>query len=221
MSNFVLKYSRDDRVKYISHLDFMRMFHRAARRSGLDMTFSQGFNPHPVMTVACPLSVGITSDGEYMKIGFEGDITAEEIMKKLNDVLPPGFHIRAAQKVEGKELDFSKIDRARYLIKVELKNTVEFNADNFLENDELIVPKKTKSGVKETNIRSLIYHIKMKENKDNYLVFTAVIAAGNNGNLKPETLIEAMEKYIQGFKAEFFTAHRISLLAGRKEYLSK
>ena len=65
MSNYVLKYSRGEEVKYISHLDFVRMFHRAVRRAGLPMSYSHGFNPHPVMTVAMPLSVGVTSDVQY------------------------------------------------------------------------------------------------------------------------------------------------------------
>ena len=90
MSNYVLKYSRDERVKYISHLDFIRTFHRTVRRAGLLMSFSQGFNPHPVMTIAMPLSVGVTSDSEYIKIGFQEDYSEQEIMEKLNVSLPVG-----------------------------------------------------------------------------------------------------------------------------------
>ena len=97
MSNYVIKYGRDDRVKYISHLDFMRCFHRAVRRSELNFAFSQGFNPHPIMTVAQPLSVGVTSECEYMKVGFDGeysendmesepiDTTAQEYMDNFDD----------------------------------------------------------------------------------------------------------------------------------------
>lgn len=73
MSNYILKYSRDERVKYISHLDFVRLFHRTVRRTGMNFMFSNGFNPHPIMMVAQPLSVGVTSDCEYMKVGFDGD----------------------------------------------------------------------------------------------------------------------------------------------------
>ena len=97
MSNYVLKYSRGDEVKYISHLDFVRMFHRSVRRSGLPMSFSQGFNPHPIMTVAMPLSVGVTSDSEFMKIGFEGEFSEEEIKKALNSALPNGFSVKGTR----------------------------------------------------------------------------------------------------------------------------
>ena len=47
MSNYILKYSRDERVKYISHLDFVRLFHRTVRRTGMNFMFSNGFNPSP------------------------------------------------------------------------------------------------------------------------------------------------------------------------------
>ena len=110
MSNYVIKYSRGDRVKYISHLDFVRMFHRTVRRAGLPFVFSQGFNPHPVMTVAVPLSVGVTADGEYMKVGFDTELSESEIAAELNRALPDGFCVRAVKRVEGKELDFNKIN---------------------------------------------------------------------------------------------------------------
>ena len=80
MSKYILKYTRDERVKYISHLDFIRMFHRTVRRSGVNFLFSEGFNPHPVMTVAMPLSVGVTSGGEYMKVGFTDDFSPAKII---------------------------------------------------------------------------------------------------------------------------------------------
>ena len=86
MSNYILKYTRGDRVKYISHLDFVRMFHRAVRRANLPFVFSQGFNPHPIMTIASPLSVGVTADGEYMKVGFDTDLSESEIRELLKGV---------------------------------------------------------------------------------------------------------------------------------------
>ena len=82
MSNYILKYSRDERVKYISHLDFVRLFHRTVRRTGMNFMFSNGFNPHPIMMVAQPLSVGVTSDCEYMKVGFDGDYSEQDLTER-------------------------------------------------------------------------------------------------------------------------------------------
>lgn len=218
LSNYVLKYSRDERVKYISHLDFIRTFHRTVRRAGLLMSFSQGFNPHPVMTIAMPLSVGVTSDSEYIKIGFQEDYAENEIMEKLNDAFPAGFKILAVRKTEGKELDFAKLDRAVYDVELEWSGN-EFCAEKFLENKELIVMKKSKSGEKEADIRPYIHSFEVTSQNDDKMTITMCLAAGNSYNLKPDTVISAMEKYTDGFKVEFFATHRAKILAGNKELL--
>lgn len=218
MSNYVLKYSRDARVKYISHLDFIRTFHRTVRRAGLLMSFSQGFNPHPVMTIAMPLSVGVTSDSEYIKIGFAEDYSENEIKEKLNSALPVGFEILAVRKTEGKELDFAKLDRAIYEVEVET-NGAPFDAEKFLANDELKVMKKSKSGVKEADIRPYIHRFEVISQKGNKMEIRMCLSAGNDYNLKPDTVIDAIEKYTDGFKVEFFATHRAKILAGNKELL--
>jgi len=219
MSNYVLKYSRSAEVKYISHLDFVRMFHRTVRRSGLPMSFSQGFNPHPIMTVAMPLSVGVTSDCEFMKIGFDGEFSETEIKSALNTALPPGFEIKAAKKVEGKELDFAKLDRAEYIVDVEVSAECNPDLSAFLNNEKILVMKKSKSGVKEADIKSYIYSIEITENTGLLMTFKMTVAAGNLYNLKPETVLEALSIYQTDFKPVFISVHRNKILANNIEYL--
>lgn len=219
MSNYILKYSRDERVRYISHLDFIRTFHRAVRRTDLKMSFSQGFNPHPVMTVAMPLSVGITSECEYIKIGFDGDYSCEEIKDKLNNTFPPGFKIEAVVMADGKEYDFTKLTRAEYVVEVECNDTSKFDAAEFLKNPELKVMKKSKSGVKEADIRPYIYEFSAENLGADKMKLTMRIAAGNEYNLKVDSVIDAMEKYTDGLQVEFFSTHRAKILAGDKELI--
>ena len=219
MSNYVLKYKKGEEVKYLSHLDFVRMFHRTVRRSGLPMSFSQGFNPHPIMTVAMPLSVGVTSDCEYMKIGFDGDFSGEEIKNKLNNAFPKGFEILAAVKTEGKEHDFNKLDRAEYLIEAELEKPYVPNIEDFMANEKILVMKKSKSGIKEADIKPYIYKLRIKEAKDNIILFDMIIAAGNNYNLKPETVLDAIKNYQPEFNPVFSMSRRTLVLAGDKELI--
>ncbi len=214
MSNYILKYKRDKRVKYISHLDFVRLFHRAVRRSGVDFIFSQGFNPHPVMTVAMPLSVGVTSDGEYMKVGFEDTFSTEEIKDRINSALPPGYEIVEIIKLKAKEIDLTKINRAEYTVEIENSSQSSFNTEEFLKNETLCVMKKTKSGVKESNIRPYIYNLELINKEGNVFTFSMCLACGSDYNLKPETVADAMEKYA-GFKNEFVCIHRNSLILNK------
>ena len=68
---FRIRFAKYGVVKFIGHLDVMRYFQKAVRRSELPIKYSQGFNPHQLMVFAQPLGVGVTSDGEYMDIETE------------------------------------------------------------------------------------------------------------------------------------------------------
>lgn len=179
--------------------------------------FSQGFNPHPIMTVAQPLSVGVTADGEYMKVGFDGDYSEEDIKNTINAALPPGYIIQAVRKVEGKEIDLTKLDRAMYTVEAETEG--EPDVDAFLKNSELTVPKKTKSGVKDSDIRPYIYALTANKVSDNVTVFTMCVAMGSVYNLKPDTVIDAINKYAESFSVGFFKVHRNSMLMGDVDFL--
>lgn len=217
MSNYILKYSRDERVKYISHLDFVRLFHRTVRRADLPFVFSQGFNPHPIMTVAQPLSVGVTSDCEYMKVGFELDCDGEYIKEHINASFPPGYKIVAAKKVNGKEIDINSINSAEYIVEAECNSNVD--TEEFLKNKELIVMKKSKSGVKESDIRPYIYDLESMGFEGNILKLRMALSVGNTYNLKPQSVMDALEKYVPNFKVDFIKVHRSSMMCDSKELM--
>lgn len=217
MAKYILKYGRDDRVKFISHLDFVRCFHRTVRRSKLNFEFSQGFNPHPVMTIAQPLPVCVTSEGEYMKVGFVTNLSEQEIKDELNRAFPPGFTAYEVKRLEGKEIDLTKINMAEYITEVECETPCD--ADLLLEQKELIVPKKTKSGVKDSDIRSAIFELENLGYSDGVMSVRMVVSCGSSYNLKPETVISAMEKYIEGFVPGICMSHRKRMLIDGKEVM--
>ncbi len=216
MSKYILKYTRDERVKYISHLDFIRMFHRTVRRSGVNFLFSEGFNPHPVMTVAMPLSVGVTSGGEYMKVGFADDFSPEEIKEKINNSFPPGFQITEIHKLVGKEIDLTKIRFADYTVSAELQEGgVVCNPETVLEQKSLVVMKKTKSGEKPSDIRPHIHSLSFVSFEKNVATYKMRLSCSNDYNLKPETVIDAMRSLCDEFRHTFLCIHRDGLVLER------
>lgn len=219
VSEYVIKYSKGDRVKYISHLDFVRTFHRTARRSGLLMEYTGGFNPHPVMTVAMPLSVGVTSQTEYMKIGFVEEYTEDEVKQRLNDAFPDGLSVIAVKKLTEKEKQFSRINKVVYKTEIECNDSGLFDAEAFLKNESLLVMKKTKSGEKEADIRPYIYEFSAEKPAKDRIDAVMCIAAGNDYNLKVDTVLSAMEKYSKGLEITFSASHRVKILADDKEIL--
>lgn len=197
LSNCYLIYEKTSRAKYVSHLDFVRMFGRAIRRAKLPIAYSEGFNPHPLLTFALPLSVGYTSECEILELVLSEDVPAEAVMERLNKVLPEGVRITGAK--EGKSR-MKSLDVALYVVYPE---KVPDGISDFLQKEEILIEKKTKSGVKETDIRSDIKDIKIYLNR-----IEMVLSAGSRANLKPEVVVNAMNKYIPGYCSGECEYHR-------------
>ena len=196
-SNYYLRYKRDERVKYVSHLDFVRVFGRAIRRAHIPVAYSEGFNPHPLLGFALPLSVGYTSECEIIEIVLSEEMDPAEIMEKLNGVLPSGIEIVSAH--EGKS-NMKKLDIATYNVYPEKTPS---GVCAFMEMKEIFIEKKTKSGVKEVDIRPDIKDMKVTLGK-----IEMTLSAGSRANLKPEVVIAAMNKYIEGYNSGECFYHR-------------
>lgn len=122
----IIKYSRLGAVRYTSHLDMQRAFGRAVRRAGIDAEYSQGFNPHLVMSFASPLSVGYETQGDYLELSVADETDSQKTMDALNAVLPEGLrilHIHPAPT--GKKL-MALNESASYRIKIHFKNEAEY-----------------------------------------------------------------------------------------------
>ncbi len=209
-----LNFSKTGRAIYISHLDINRMMTRAVRRAKLPMWYTEGFNPHPYLTFALPLSLGQSSDCEYMDIRIEGDITDSEIMDRLNAVLPEGVKILS---VAAPIFDAKEIEKALYFVKLVFadsdaaKDFAE-KAKNLSEGEELIAEKRGKKGhrkvMKQINLIDYIYDMKISS-ADNIVNIQCVLAAGSTNNLNPTLLVETLEKQIE-------TEHEMMYVVRRK-----
>ena len=210
LSNCYFIYEKTQSAKYVSHLDFVRMFGRALRRAHIPIAYSEGFNPHPILGFALPLSVGYTSECEILELTLSEDISPSEIMDRLNSVLPQGVRITAAfsGKSRMKELSYALYD-------VYPENTVQ-SIEEFLSMDKILIDKKTKSGIKETDIRPDIKDIKINGKKIEML-----LSAGSRANLKPEVVINAMNKYIKSFDCGECDYHRKEIYANDMSIIGK
>ena len=211
-----LNFSKTGRAIYISHLDINRMMTRAVRRAKLPMWYTEGFNPHPYLTFALPLSLGQSSDCEYMDIRIEGDITDEEIMNRLNAVLPEGVKILS---VSAPVYDAKEIEKALYFVKLVFKDaetskSFAERAQTLAEGEELLAEKRGKKGhrkvMKQINLIDFIYDMKFST-ADNIVNLQCVLAAGNTNNLNPTLLVETLEKEI-GIEHEMEYIDRMKLI---------
>ncbi|SKA94592.1 radical SAM-linked protein [Caloramator quimbayensis] len=202
MERYLIKFSKKDSAKYISHLDTMRTLHRAVRRAHLPIAYSKGFNPHASISVASPLSLGIESSCEYADIEFEGVLEEKEIVESLNSVLPEGIKIIDALHIKEKmKPSMSLVEGAKYIVILKCDEGVELveNTINLILKDETIEKiKKTKSGEKLENIRPYIKDIVIKKYEGNSYELELLLSCGSRGNLSPNTVVELLYEKSDG-----------------------
>jgi len=159
-SKIRLRFSKADTLRFIGHLDFLKVFQQAIRRSALPIAYSQGFNPHQIISFALPLPLGMVSINDYADITLTAQVTPAEIVDKLNAAAPRGLKVHAAYEPKGKTAAAATI-AADYVLSGEISQEV---INKILKADTLIIPKKTKSGIKDTDIRPDIIDIQTHEN---------------------------------------------------------
>ncbi|HSQ78004.1 MAG TPA: TIGR03936 family radical SAM-associated protein, partial [Nitrospirota bacterium] len=102
-----MKYSKTGRVRFLSHLDLMALFQRAAARAGIPVTFSRGFNPHPKISFGPALSVGMESEAEYLDMETDPFVDLPQITGDLNSTLPEGIRILESKMIPRKSPSLS------------------------------------------------------------------------------------------------------------------
>lgn len=208
-----LRFSKQGRLKYISHLDINRALSRAFKRAAIPMWYTEGYNPHPYMSFSLPLSLGVESLCEYVDIRIVGEISNDEIKKRMNTVLPTDLRIL---DVYDDFRDSSEIMFSDYVFKIQFADNEQAlnKIKSVLESDGIFALKKGKQGkrkvFKEVDIKPLIdkYNISVR---DGLIVLNARLFAGNEKNLNPSLLFDTLIRCIDT-DFEWKSISRISLL---------
>ncbi len=124
MHRLRLKFSRGDKLKYLSHLDLMRLWERALRRAGLSIAYSEGFSPHPRISLAAPLAVGITGSAELMDVFLARHVAPGVFLQQLRPQLPEGMAIIEVNPVRPDAPSLQSLVRyAEYKVELETCKT--------------------------------------------------------------------------------------------------
>ena len=192
---------REDNLKYISHLDILRTFERAIRRSNLPIEYTQGFNPRQKISFALPLAVGIVSHSEYGEIILKRNISPVEIKDKINQYFPKGMYIKEVVKVNFNIPNLmSKISRADYSVdfKSGIAGIDSDKLSNFLNQPKISYVKKTKNKEREIDLKEFIYRAEINQSNRNEMNLT--LKSGSSGHLKPADFLKALGWLENGFK---------------------
>ena len=199
-----VKFTKIGYLKYLSHLDLVRLFTRAFSRADLPVKYTEGFNPHPKFSIGNPLSLGVESIAEYMELEIAEDIDPYEVMDKLNRVLPEGIALVAAQISNGESslssiMKWSLYEIRLWLASEEKKTRLDEILESWNKLDHVLIEKKRKKGKNkitvEKDILPLIGNLSFAGvDEDGFAVLNALLKTGEEGNLKPIELAEAMNR---------------------------
>lgn len=213
-------FNKKNYLKYISHLDLVRLFQRCFNMADIPVKFSQGFNPHPRFSIGNPLSLGFESEGEFIELDLESEISPEEFMERMNRVLPKDIQILKAEELRTKESITSIVDWSHYEIKFILKEKshIDFEASikEWLKKDEINIIKLKKKGrrkvERQVNIRPSIGNITIKGyDGEGFMTIETLLKTGEEGNLNPLVLMEALKKNLDSIVLESMLVRRLNL----------
>lgn len=201
MSKLRLKFFKKEKMIYISHLDMMRVIQRAMKRAGMKVEYSQGFNPHPLMSFSTAVPLGLTIESEYMDIDMKDELSAQNYIDRINPYLPEGLRFVAGQEIDIKEKPImGQIRWGSYLIcmREKIEGSMAEILKNFLSKEEITYIKEKKKKKKlvrrEVNIRPYIENIEIVVEDSEFVVLKTLIRTGSEGNLKPDKMIELMNE---------------------------
>ncbi len=206
-------------MRFVGHLDTVRYFQKALRRSGLKPAYSNGLSPHLLVTFASPLSVGMTTEGDYIDVVIDEERDVREILSMIRSQLSEGFSLSDAVELsDHAKTPMALLRAASYQITPNNVSEEVFkqciaNLDSFFSQSQINVSKKTKKGESIVDIRPMIYRLKPDESKTGIQM---QIAAGSIRHLKPELVVETLMRF-SGFEEPVnvlppvFHYHRLDL----------
>ncbi|MCR5345683.1 MAG: TIGR03936 family radical SAM-associated protein [Lachnospiraceae bacterium] len=225
--NIRVKFSKHGSMKFIGHLDIMRFFQKAIIRAGIDIAYSEGFNPHQIMSFAAPLSVGVVSDGEYMDIRVKTTKPSAESVKALNECMVEGIRVEDYKLLPDNAKNsmsivasagyaiYNKTSDVGFINDVESLNKMIFE---YLKQDEILITKATKKGEATLDLKPFIYEFKADsmsfpdEDMMNIPCLIFNISTGSLTNIKPELLMKSFFDYCkEEFNENLYQIYRLEV----------
>lgn len=208
-----LTFSRGEDTKYISHLDMMRLWHRALRRAGMPIAYSQGFNPQPRIAIAAPLAVEVTSEGELMDVFLERKVSPDFFSSAVSEQLPQGVTILGVKNVWPKLPSIqSQLRFAEYRVEIKSdKESVEVKQAirTLLKKKTLPWQHSRGENIHSYDLRLLIDDIWIIRANSTGYTLGMRLCNDSNGSGRPDQVILAL-----GFSEPARSIHRTSLIMG-------
>ena len=212
MSKLRLLFVKEAQAAYISHLDLMRTFQRCFPRTELEIKHTQGYHPHPIISIVLPLPVGQSSDCELLDFEVTQASDGSGIAEKLNTGMPTGIRV----------LDcYEALRPIRQLDSLQADVTLEYDAgvptdaveklQQLLHRDTLVIQKRTKrKELADVNIAPMIRRAIVTA--DGHNLFIDLTVQAQNPGLNPQLIEKAVAAYLPELTPDFVRVRRRRIL---------
>lgn len=206
-----MRFAKEGRAKYISHLDLMHTMQRAMARCQMPLWFTEGFNQHAYVSVALPLSTGYSGEYEFLDFNLLSENVPINAVEALNAVFPEGLRAIEIYPLADGGMPLRDIAWSKYRITWSFADGVpaDFaeNVNKLFAQPTVEIVKRSKRGEKTVNMRELMKGFALTE-QDGQVVAEVVTAAGNN-NMSPEYLTRAIAQYLPQYEISSAAYHRL------------
>ena len=193
----IAAYHKGHELSMISHLDVQRTLQRSFRRAGLPLAYSQGFNPHPQLSFATAAATGMSSDCEWFEVQLYEDVSPDAFVSRANAAMPEGMSVSDAfVEPEGFGSLSAKLSAAEYRVTLNFFTAVDeqllqTTLGDFLSG-EIIIQKRTKSGVRPVDMRPYILEVSVEQVGDGRAVLHVLGKLQADGGLRVNSVIDAL-----------------------------
>ncbi len=195
------RYACGRELRYLSHLDLLRLFQRAMRRAGLPLAYTGGYSPRPRLSLAAPLPVGATASREYGEVYLTKPLTAAAFCRRLDVQLPPGITLTGAVPVPLEEPPLAAVvNAALYRADwagngpVPARAALQESLERLLAEPEIMIRRYGKKGrITAQNIRPFIFSVELLPPGDTALSLRLLLQVGSRGGVSPSRVLNELQ----------------------------
>lgn len=205
----MIRFGKQPRLRFISHLDLQRFFQRALNRTGLPIAWTQGFNPHPILSFGSALALGWTSEYEILDVKLSAPMGRRRTEDAMRAALPVDLPVLEVRMVDDRHpAPMAMVRASDYEITLsgETAAATLDAAEEFLRRESVMAVRKTKSGEREVDIRPMALLLEREGD-----VLSARLMLTEKDTLKPDLLVRALAE-IAGAEIPEMRIHRRCLL---------
>lgn len=207
-----VRFRRGEELKFIAHLDIVRLWERATRRAGIPLAYSEGFTPHPRLAVTAPLPLGVIGEAEMMDVYLTRYVPPQAFVQAMKRQLPPGIEIVEVATVPLVLPSLqSQVRYAEYEVEVDSEGKtrldVEAVVQSFLDAREIPWHHQREETVRHYDLRALVDDLWVAQWQEEKCVIGMRLRCDTGGAGRPDQVMAGL-----GFAGPPLTCRRTRLL---------